>query len=153
MRKWKNLGSERCWEAVAERLTWWPCRWGRSSVLCKQGAPELGRMKAASPLVLLHFLDCTGCAQGCSVRGTLFTICTYTGTDHRCFSSGVQRSCVPGPEEGVCRYRLQLQAVSAQSVGRKQLHISRPFLKLSHCWQSLVFHDHPPTVGFSLSYV
>lgn len=131
-------------------MTWWPCRWGRSSSLCKQGAPELGRMKAASPLVLLHFFDCTSHAQGCSVRGTLFTTCIYRGTDHCCFSLGVQRSCVPGPEEGVCRYRLQLPAVSAESVDRKQPHISCPFLKLSRCWQSLVIHKHPLAVFFSL---
>ena len=111
---------------------------------------ELGRMEAASPLTFLCFLDCASHAQGCSVRGRLFSTCTYTGTDHHCFSSGVQRSCVPGPEEGVCGYRLQLQAVSAQWVGRRQAHISHPLLEPSPCWQSLIFYEHPSAIGFSL---
>lgn len=78
-------------------------------------------------------------AGGRSVRGRLFAICIYTWTYHRWFSLGVQRSCVPGPEEGVCGYRLQLQTVSAQRVDGKQAHISCPFLGLSPCWQSLFF--------------
>lgn len=93
------------------------------------GWVEPGRKEAAFPPTLLHFLDAPAMPEGAHREEGSSPFCTYwpfAWTDYCCFSSGVQRSCVPGPEEGVCRYRLQLQTVSTHCMGAKQALISCP---------------------------
>lgn len=122
MRKWNDLGGARGAGRLRQtgKEQWVPH-------VSRAGQDEVGLSDRASR------------AGGCSVRGRLFAICIYTGLTIAGSLLGVQRSCVPGPEEGVCGYRLQLQTVSAQRVGGKQAHISCPLLGLSPCRQSLVF--------------
>lgn len=122
-----------------------PCKLGRSSALCEHNQAVWWQLPTSPSCTW----ECTNHFQGCSVRGMLFIICIYASIDHCCFSSGVQRSCVSGSEERVCRYCLQLQTVSSQCVGRDQADVSGCLLRLLLCWQVLVFQKCPPVAEFS----
>lgn len=141
MREKKHLGWWWWWETVAGWLLLWLCSLGRSSAL--------GEWSLAEQRPLFHRHCCTSwmhqlCLRVLTGRKALHLLHLCMG----CFSSGVQRSCIPSPEEGVCWYHLQLQTVSSPAL--KQALISCPFLGCSSCWLSLLFHKHPPALGFSL---